>query len=69
MENRYKQKSTIHDVLVRCLNCKNVENVTMNIYDNVQFIEEEFCHKCNDDIEYVPRAFWYDAEYNSLGYI
>jgi hypothetical protein len=50
---------------VRCFGCVNVETQTIEIFENVQFIEQDCCDKCND-IEKVPSQSWYDAEYNAL---
>ena len=38
VENRYEQQCVIHDVIVRCCGCDNVETQKINIYENVQFI-------------------------------
>jgi hypothetical protein len=65
-KNRYEYKCVIHDVIVRCCNCGNYEEEKIDIYENVQFIEQDFCDKCKDDITIVPRQSWYDSEYNAL---
>ena len=66
IKNRYEQQCVIHDVIVRCCKCNNVENQNIDIFENVMFIEQDCCDKCNDDIEIVPSQSWYDAEYNAL---
>lgn len=50
----------------RCCKCGNVEKEKINLHENVQFIEQDCCDNCNDDIEIVPSQSWYDAEYNAL---
>jgi hypothetical protein len=65
-KNRYEQQCVIHDVIVRCCGCGNVEEKKIDIYENVRFIEQDCCDNCNDDIEIVPSQSWYDAEYNAL---
>lgn len=65
-KNRYEQQCVIHDVIVRCFSCGNVEEEKIDIYENVRFIDQDCCTKCNDDIEKLPSQSWYDAEYNAL---
>jgi formate dehydrogenase maturation protein FdhE len=60
------EKIVIHDVIVRCWNCNNIEEQKINIFENVRFIEQDFCNKCNNDVEKVPKQLLYDAEYNAL---
>jgi len=61
-----KKNCVIHDVIVRCCKCNIVEEQKIDIFENVRFIEQDCCDKCNDDIEIVPSQSWYDAEYNAL---
>jgi len=41
-------------------------NKRLTYFENVRFIKQDCCDKCNDDIEIVPNQSWYDAEYNAL---
>jgi hypothetical protein len=69
MENdklKNEQQCAIHDVILRCCNCGNVETQQFDQYERLQFIEQDCCDKCNDDIERQPSQSWYDAEYNAI---